>query len=121
MPSLIEGQIADGYWVDDSPAVALAHRRLSVVDLTPAGAQPMVSHCGNFVIVYNGEVYNSAEIADNLKDLRFRGSSDTEVILEACARWGVKRNRCTSYWNVCFCSMGSTQPDYDISSRSVGY
>ena len=77
------GPDGDGYWVDDSPAVALAHRRLSVVDLTPTGDQPMISHCGNFVIVYNGEVYNAAEIAKDLKDTRLRGSSDTEVILEA--------------------------------------
>ena len=85
------GPDGDGYWVDDSPAVALAHRRLSVVDLTPTGDQPMISHCGNFVIVYNGEVYNAAEIAQDLKDTRLRGSSDTEVILEACANWGVEK------------------------------
>lgn len=85
------GPDSDGYWVDDSPAVALAHRRLSVVDLTPTGAQPMVSHCGNFIIAYNGEVYNATEIAQDLKDTMFRGTSDTEVILEACASWGVKK------------------------------
>ncbi len=74
------------------PGSALGHRRLSIIDLTPAGAQPMVSSCGRFVISFNGEVYNFAEIRPELEALgrKFRGHSDTEVIVEACAEWGVE-------------------------------
>jgi asparagine synthase (glutamine-hydrolysing) len=77
-------------WADTQVGLGLGHRRLAVVDLSPAGRQPMISNCERFVIVYNGEVYNAEEIRNDLKDLRFRGHSDTEVVLEACAAWGVK-------------------------------
>lgn len=85
------GPDSEGYWVDSSMGVALAHRRLSILDLSAQGAQPMISHSGNLVMVYNGEVYNTREIAKDLDDYRFRGSSDTEVILEACSRWGIEK------------------------------
>ena len=70
--------------------VALGHRRLSILDLTQAGQQPMV-YCGRFWIVYNGEVYNYLELRAELQRLghSFRSSSDTEVILAAYAEWGV--------------------------------
>ncbi len=85
------GPDAGASWADPSAGFATGHRRLSIVDLTAAGAQPMVSHSGRFVISYNGEVYNAAEIRPELqgKGYVFRGHSDTEVILEACAEWGV--------------------------------
>lgn len=79
-----------GVWSDAQNGVALAHARLAVIDLTPAGHQPMVSACGRFVIIYNGEVYNFEELRQMLDGIAWRGHSDTEVILEACARWGVK-------------------------------
>ena len=87
------GPDAGDTWVDASAGVALAQRRLSIIDLSPAGAQPMVSSGGSHVIVYNGEVYNFAEIRKELEScgIRFRGHSDTEVILEACVLWGVDR------------------------------
>jgi asparagine synthase (glutamine-hydrolysing) len=80
-----------GAWVDAPVGVALGHRRLSIVDLSPHGAQPMVSACGRYVIVYNGEIYDSRELRDELGALGspFRGHSDTEVLLEAISRWGV--------------------------------
>lgn len=82
-----------GLWVDASSGVALGHRRLSIVDLSQAGHQPMVSANGRFVLVYNGEVYNHQETRKELEALGvvFRGTSDTEVILEACAAWSVER------------------------------
>jgi asparagine synthase (glutamine-hydrolysing) len=82
-----------GVWVDPQAGVALGHTRLSIVDLSPAGHQPMVSHCGRYVIVYNGEAYNFAELRKELEQQgkTFRGHSDTEVVLEACAQWGVHR------------------------------
>ena len=81
----------DGVWVDTSSGVALGQRRLAIVDLSPAGHQPMVSGNGRYVITYNGEVYNFDQIRDELTGLgaTFRGHSDTEVVLEACAAWGV--------------------------------
>lgn len=78
-----------GCWVDPQAGIALSHRRLSIVDLSPLGHQPMVSACGRFVIAYNGEVYNFDELRCELS-IPLRGHSDTEVILEACAAWGVE-------------------------------
>ncbi|CCG43051.1 asparagine synthase (glutamine-hydrolyzing) [Magnetospirillum molischianum] len=81
-----------GVWTDDAAGLALSHRRLSILDLSPAGHQPMVSACGRFVIAYNGEVYNHQEMRQKLegRGIVFRGHSDTEVIVEACAAWGVE-------------------------------
>ncbi len=82
-----------GVWVDAEAGVALGHRRLSIIDLSAAGRQPMVSADGRLVITYNGEIYNFAELRLELEaaGVRFSGHSDTEVILEACAAWGVAR------------------------------
>src|SRR3954452_18869066 len=79
-----------GVWTDPVAGVALAHRRLSIVDLSPAGHQPMVSSCGRLVLSYNGEIYNHAELRAELaaSGRTFRGHSDTEVLVEACAAWG---------------------------------
>jgi asparagine synthase (glutamine-hydrolysing) len=78
-------------WSDPAAGLALGHRRLSIIELSPAGAQPMVSSCGRIVISYNGEIYNADELRTELLEVgrRFRGRSDTEVIVEAAAEWGV--------------------------------
>ena len=83
----------DGIWVDAAAGIAFGHRRLSIIDLSPTGHQPMASRDGRYVITYNGEVYNFQELRRELADLGcgFRGHSDTEVILEACSEWGVER------------------------------
>jgi asparagine synthase (glutamine-hydrolysing) len=80
-----------GAWVDAPAGIALGHTRLAVVDLSPAGAQPMVSDDGRMVLVFNGEIYNAAELRPELvrAGKRFRGRSDTEVLVEALAAWGV--------------------------------
>jgi asparagine synthase (glutamine-hydrolysing) len=83
-----------GVWADDAAGIALGHRRLSIVDLSAAGHQPMLSHDGRFVAAYNGELYNTDELRAKLERdagvAAWRGHSDTEVLLEAFAAWGVR-------------------------------
>jgi asparagine synthase (glutamine-hydrolysing) len=81
-----------GVWVDSEAGIALGHRRLSIIDLSPAGHQPMRSSDRRFVITYNGECYNFADLRNDLvaRGAMFRGQSDTEVIIEGCVHWGVK-------------------------------
>jgi asparagine synthase (glutamine-hydrolysing) len=81
-----------GSWCDAQSGFAVGFRRLSIIDLSPLGHQPMVSACGRWVIAYNGEVYNYRELRRELEiaGYVFRSHSDTEVILECCARWGVE-------------------------------
>lgn len=84
----------DGWdaWVDAACGVAFGHRRLAIIDLSPAGRQPMASGDGRFVITFNGEIYNFRELRAELEGLghRFRGTSDTEVMLEGFSAWGVE-------------------------------
>lgn len=82
----------DGYFLDRNAGVALGHRRLSIIDLTASGHQPMASPSGRYVITYNGEIYNYPEIRTQLmnKGHQFEGSSDTEVLLAACEEWGLE-------------------------------
>lgn len=75
-----------GHYVQKN--VGFGHARLSIQDLSPAGHQPMTSACGRYVIVYNGEIYNTADLRRQLQSVRFRGHSDTEVLLELYARIG---------------------------------
>ena len=87
------GPDGDGTWLSEDGAVCLGHRRLSIVDLSEAGAQPMTSHSGRFVCVFNGEIYNHRALRERLlrgkKVTAFRGTSDTEVLLEACEAYGI--------------------------------
>jgi asparagine synthase (glutamine-hydrolysing) len=85
-----------GTWVDAQAGIALAHRRLSIVDLSPAGHQPMHSHSGRFVVVFNGEIYNHKQLRERLDQSgattsSWRGNSDTEVMLAAFDAWGIEQ------------------------------
>lgn len=80
-----------GVWAED-PGIGLGHRRLSILDLSPQGHQPMVSADGRLVMVFNGEVYNFLELRRELEGLghRFRGNSDSEVVLASLQEWGTE-------------------------------
>ena len=86
-----------GVWVDAQYGVALGHRRLSILDLSPAGHQPMTSACGRFVTVFNGEIYNHLGLRKNLESAGqlpiggWRGHSDTETLLACFAAWGFEK------------------------------
>jgi len=82
-----------GFYLDQETGVALGHRRLAILDLSPLGHQPMFSSSGRFGMVYNGEVYNYRSIAKELeaKGRTFKGTSDSEVILEAIEEWGIEK------------------------------
>jgi asparagine synthase (glutamine-hydrolysing) len=83
-----------GIWVDAAAGVALSHRRLSVLDLSPAGHQPMTSASGRYVIAFNGEIYNHSDIRKELESSgsapRWRGHSDTEILLSSFDSWGIE-------------------------------
>jgi asparagine synthase (glutamine-hydrolysing) len=82
-----------GVWIDAEAGIALGHRRLSIIDLSPLGHQPMSSANGRHVIVFNGEIYNFKDLAARLRQagVALRGHSDTEVLIEAVALWGSAR------------------------------
>jgi len=83
----------NGVWISEEMELAFAHRRLSIIDLSDNGNQPMYSENKRYVIVYNGEIYNHCELRRELLSCGkvFRGHSDTEVILSGCEEWGIEQ------------------------------
>ena len=83
-----------GIWADPEAGVALGHRRLSIIDLSPAGTQPMMSPCGRYVIAFNGEIYNHLTLREDLETIgavpSWKGTSDTETLLAAATHWGLQ-------------------------------
>jgi asparagine synthase (glutamine-hydrolysing) len=81
-------------WIDEEARVAFAHNRLAILDLSAAGNQPMASHSGRYVLVYNGEIYNHLQVRDELAEAglapNWNGHSDTETLLAATEAWGVR-------------------------------
>ncbi|WP_445143429.1 asparagine synthase (glutamine-hydrolyzing) [Dyella sp. Tek66A03] len=84
----------DGFWCDEDAGIALAQQRLSVLDLSAAGHQPMHSACGRYVAVFNGEIYNHLDLRDRLEGqggaIAWRGHSDTETLIACFVAWGVE-------------------------------
>lgn len=91
------GPDAEGHW--SAPGVGFAHRRLSILDLSPAGSQPMTSASGRCTIVHNGEVYDYEAVRRAVPEVAWRGHSDTEAIVEAYESWGAD---CLSRFNGMF-------------------
>ncbi len=90
------GPDAADSWIDEDAGIALAHRRLAIIDLSEAGKQPMASHDERYVIVYNGEIYNHQELRQQLEQsghsVNWRGHSDTETLLACISAWGFERS-----------------------------
>lgn len=84
-----------GIWQDHSAGVFFGQQRLSIIDLSKAGHQPMQSHSGRFVLIYNGEIYNHLELRGELKKknpfIKWRSNSDTETLLETIESWGIEK------------------------------
>jgi asparagine synthase (glutamine-hydrolysing) len=84
-----------GVWLDGESGIAIGHRRLSVLELSPAGDQPMLSVSGRYVVAFNGEIYNHLELRSELESggarLKWRGHSDTETLLAAFDEWGIEK------------------------------
>ena len=90
---LHRGPDEGGHWVDTKAGIVLAHRRLSILDLTAAGSQPMISAGGRYVLAFNGEIYNHRDIRHEIEKNGFshwRGYSDTEILLAAIELWGLE-------------------------------
>ncbi len=81
-----------GTWTDPAAGIALGHRRLSILDLSEHAHQPMISEDGRYALAYNGEIYNFAELAEELRreGVSLRGRGDTETLLAGLARWGIE-------------------------------
>ncbi|MGN7437402.1 MAG: asparagine synthase (glutamine-hydrolyzing) [Alcanivorax sp.] len=96
MTDAIETRGPDSHdvWQDPAVPLALGHRRLSIIDLSPTGHQPMESESGRYMITYNGEIYNFQTLKADLEtnhDVKFKGTSDTEVLLAAFDHWGIQK------------------------------
>ena len=91
---LHRGPDAYGAWHNETAGIALSHRRLSILELSDAGAQPMTSACGRFVIAFNGEIYNHLQLRESLvrdgSQPNWRGHSDTETLLAGFSSWGLR-------------------------------
>ena len=89
------GPDSNNFWQDKNSGIVFGHQRLSIIDLSTKGNQPMVSNSGRFIITYNGEIYNHLEIRKDLKkinsNIKWKSNTDTETLLEALEFWGIEK------------------------------
>ena len=89
------GPDALGTWSDDNSNIHFTFRRLAILDTSAAGNQPIESHCGRFVLVFNGEIYNHMELRAKIEkanpEMAWRGSSDSETLVNAISLWGTRK------------------------------
>ena len=88
------GPDSNGVWLDKSAGIVFGHQRLSIIDLSKAGNQPMLSNSGRYILTYNGEIYNHLKIREELEksnySIKWLGRSDTETLIQAIEFWGIK-------------------------------
>ena len=88
------GPDSSGTWFDKNSGIVLGHQRLSIIDVSSSGNQPMQSYSGRYILTYNGEIYNFLEIRKELEmnntNIKWRGNSDTEILLESIDFWGIE-------------------------------
>jgi asparagine synthase (glutamine-hydrolysing) len=118
------GPDAEGVWYDKSCGIGLAHARLSILDLSPAGSQPMHSANDQLVIVFNGEIYNHLEIRNQLADqnvkVNWKGHSDTETLLAAFEVWGIEETLKKSVGMFALCVWNKTQKTVTLARDRFG-
>ncbi|SUV86861.1 asparagine synthase [Bordetella pertussis] len=118
------GPDSNGYWEDAEADLALAHVRLAILDLTEAGHQPMVSACGRYVIVLNGEIYNHMELRERLQQdglaPAWRGHSDTETVLACFAGWGHRADPAGRGGHVRHRALGPRRAQAGVDARPHG-
>ena len=89
------GPNSNGAWINEESGIAFGHQRLSIVDLSSAGHQPMTSPCERFVVAFNGEIYNHLQLREKLNNSKYkqswRGHSDTETLVSAFSQWGIEK------------------------------
>ena len=98
-------------FLDEKYGLCMSHRRLAIIDTSVAGQQPMVSNCGRFVIVFNGEIYNFRDLKKTLEatGVMFKSNSDTEVFIEYISAFGVVSACQSNQWDVCICHLGQAR------------
>ena len=110
----------EGLWVDENAGVALGHRRLSILDLSAAGHQPMHSASGRYIIIFNGEIYNHGELRAELPGCTWRGRSDTETLLAGFDCWGIEATLRKSIGMFAMCVWDRSQRELILARDRLG-